>query len=278
MSVVWPPPTGFSGSIRMARQRPAIALASLAVFMACAGFGQSAPAPPEFEVADVRINTSGQTAIQGTILAGGQLSVRNIPMKELIVQAYKAGSVAGGPNWLDSERFDIIAKAPPNTSEDTLRLMLQTLLAERFKLAIHQEQKITAVFALVAAKGGLKLQAAAGSGQPKCGRGPGAEGLNHTVCTNFTMTDLAAWLPTRIAPSFIDRPVVDLTGLNGTYDIKLDWVPRPVVADAADGPDEAAGDTVFDALDKQLGLKLEERKLPLPVIFIDHVERTPTVN
>jgi uncharacterized protein (TIGR03435 family) len=156
--------------------------------------------------------------------------------------------------------------------------MLQTLLAERFKLAIHQEQKITAVFALVAAKGGLKLQAAAGSGQPKCGRGPGAEGLNHTVCTNFTMTDLAAWLPTRIAPSFIDRPVVDLTGLNGTYDIKLDWVPRPVVADAADGPDEAAGDTVFDALDKQLGLKLEERKLPLPVIFIDHVERTPTVN
>jgi len=91
---------------------------------------------------------------------------------------------------------------------------------------------------------------------------------------------LADWLPTRIAPSFIDRPVVDLTGLKGPYDIKLDWVPRPLVGNAADGAtaEAAAGSTVFDALDRQLGLKLEERKLPLPVIVIDHVERVPTEN
>jgi uncharacterized protein (TIGR03435 family) len=248
--------------------------------MACAGFAQSASRPPEFEVATVRVNDSGQTAVQGGIRPGGQVSVRNIPMKELIVQAYKVGGVAGGPNWLDSERFDIIAKAPPNTPEDTLRLMLQTLLTERFKLAIHREQKITAVFALVAARGGFKLQASAGSGQPKCGRGQGAEGLNHTACTNITMADLADWLPTRIAPSFIDRPVVDLTGLKGPYDIQLDWVPRPLVGNAADpaSADVAAGATVFDALDKQLGLKLEERKLPMPVIVIDHIERVPTEN
>jgi uncharacterized protein (TIGR03435 family) len=264
----------------MARHSCLIALANLVVLIPCVGLGQSPSPRPEFEVADVKVNNSGQPGVQGGFLPGGQLSVRNIPMKELIVQAYKAGGVAGGPNWLDSERFDIVAKAPPNTPEDTLRLMLQTLLAERFKLAIHREQKSTAVFVLVAAKRGFKLHAAAGSGRPKCSPGEGAEGLNHTVCTNFTMADLAAALPTRIAPSFIDRPVVDLTGLKGAYDFQLDWVPRPLVGNAADGPsaDIAAGATVFDALDKQLGLKLEERKLPMPVIVIDHIERVPTEN
>jgi uncharacterized protein (TIGR03435 family) len=259
-------------------------LANLIVFTACAGFGQSTSPPPEFQVAEVRVNDSGQAGVQGGILPGGQVSVRNITLKELIVQAYEAGDLAGGPSWLDSDRFDIIAKAPPNTPDDTLRLMLQTLLTERFKLAIHREQKILTVYALVAAKGGFKLQAAAGSGQPKCGPGQGAEGLNHLVCTNFTMADLTAWLPTRIAPSYIDRPVVDLTGLKGAYDIKLDWVPRPPGGNpATDGAipvasDVAAGATVFDALDKQLGLKLEERKQPMPVIVIDHIERVPTEN
>lgn len=220
------------------------------------------------------MNNSGEPGIQGSIQPGGRVSVRNITMKELIEQSYKAGGIAGGPNWLDSDRFDIIAKAPPNTSEDTLRLMLQSLLAERFKLEIHREQKPMTVYALVAAKGGPKLQAASGSGPPKCGPGQGAEGQNHMVCANFSMADLTSWLPTRIAPSYIDRPIVDLTGLKGTYDIKLDWVPRPPVGST----DVAAGATVFDALEKQLGLKLEERKPPMPVIFIDHIERVPAEN
>jgi uncharacterized protein (TIGR03435 family) len=254
----------------MARLSSAIALVSLIVFLPRAGFGQ------QFDVADIRVNNSGQAGIQGGILPGGQVSVRNIPMKNLIAQAYKAADVAGGPTWLDSERFDIIAKAAPSTSEDTLRVMLQTLLAERFKLAIHREQRTKAVFALVAAKGGFKLQQAAGSGQPNCGRGRGAPDINHTACTNFTMTNLADWLPTRIAPSFIDLPVVDLTGLNGTYDIQLDWVPRPAVGNAAD--DGGSGPNIFDALEKQLGLKLEQRKLPMPVIVVDHIERIPTAN
>jgi len=222
--------------------------------------------------------------IQGNLLLGGQLTLRNMPMKELIAQAYKGGDVTGGPSWLDSDRFDIVAKAAPDTPVDTLRLMLQTLLTERFKLAIHREQKTMTIYALVAAKGGFKLQAAAGSGQPRCGPGQGAEGLNHLVCTNFTMADLTDLLPSRIAPSYIDRPVVDLTGLEGTYDIKLDWVPRPPAGTVAtDGAipvasDVAAGATIFDALDKQLGLKLEERKQPMPVIVIDRIERVPTEN
>jgi uncharacterized protein (TIGR03435 family) len=269
---------GLVNGRHMARRCFGVALAHLIVVLPCAGFGQPASHPPEFEVAEVRLNNSGQLGVQGGILSGGQVSVRNIPIKELIVQAYKAAGITGGPNWLDSERFDIIAKAPPNTSQETLLLMLQTLLTERFKLAIHREQKTTTVYALVAGKGGFKLQPAAGSGPPKCSPGQGAEGLNHTVCTNFTMGDLAGWLPTRIAPSFIDRPVVDLTGLKGAFDIKLDWVPRPLTGNVEENGAVPTGSTVFDALDQQLGLKLEERRLPMPVIVIDHIERVPAQN
>ena len=257
----------------------AIALAILITLKPCAGFAQSAPAPAEFEVAEVKANDSGQQAIQARILPSGQISVRNIRMRDLIVQAYKAGDAAGGPTWLDSDRFDIVAKAPPNTTEDALRVMLQNLLTRRFKLASHWEKKTMPVYALVAGKRGFKLAPAAGAGQPKCSPGQGAEGLNHTVCTNFTMADLANWLSTRIAPSFISRPVVDLTGLKGSYDIRLDWVPQPLVGNAGDAADAPAGGaTVFEALDKQLGLKLESRRLPMPVIVIDHIERVPTEN
>ena len=252
--------------------RPSLITVGLMTLTCFPGFGQRAPAP-QFDVADVKANHSGQPAIQGGILPGGQVSVRNIPMRDLILQAYQAGDVAGGPNWLESERYDIVAKAPPGTPEDTLRLMLQKLLADRFHLTIHREQRTMSIYALVAAKGGPKLQPAAASGQPACHRGPGAEGLNHTACTNFTTADLASWLSTRIAPSFIDLPVIDHTGLQGHYDFQIDWIPRRLAdSDAPGGP------TVFDALEKQLGLKLDKRKEPRPVIVIDHIERVPTEN
>src|SRR5580700_120179 len=111
------------------------------ILMSCAGFGQPTATPQQFEVADVRVNNAVQQPVQISFFPSGQLSMRNMPMKELIAQAYKVGDVTGGPSWLDSDRFDILAKAPPNTPNDTLRLMLQTLLVERFKLAIHREQK-----------------------------------------------------------------------------------------------------------------------------------------
>jgi len=115
--------------------------------------------------------------------------------------------------------------------------MLQNLLAERFHPAIHRDRKTMTVYALLASKGRPTLQQAAGSGQPKCRPGQGAAGMNHTVCMNFTMDDLATWLSTRIAPSFIDLPVIDHTRLRGQYDFQLDWVPRqPTDSDAAAGP------------------------------------------
>jgi uncharacterized protein (TIGR03435 family) len=122
------------------------------------------------------------------------------------------------------------------------------------------------VFALVVGKRGPKFQKTAESGEakrPYVGQqGPNYGGA-HRACTNMRMADLAQVLP-GIAPGYIDRPVVDLTGLDGAYDFKLDWVGRNYI--------DSGGITLFDAIVKP-GLKLEERKLAVPITVIDHFEK-----
>jgi uncharacterized protein (TIGR03435 family) len=209
--------------------------------------------------------------------ANGKVAFRSVTMRELIMQSYKEilrpEYLTGGPSWLDTAHFELIAKAPPGTPVDTERLMLQGVLAERFHLVIHHEQKPMPVYALVLGKKELKLQAAAGPGDPDCKRVFGVagkdgkvqpDGRSHAVCANVKMADLAYWLP-RLEPFEVDKPAIDLTGISGTYDLHLDWA-------SAGGTDVAAGATMLDMLDK-LGLKLEARKDPMPVIVIDHVEQ-----
>ena len=275
-------------------------IAGLAAGLAFVALGQTqgqVPARPEFNVADVRVSQKGQDAAAGlqTVRSqingaeqvfyvaapvfgqNGQVKLRNATMRQLITQAYKEvfrdEYLTGGPNWLDSDHFDLIAKAPAETPADTLRLMLQSVLAERFHLQVHREQKPMPVYALAAGKNGPKLRPAAGPGEAECKpvAGSGAEIGQHRACHNLTMAILAERLP-GMAPVYVDRPVVDLTGITGAYDFQLDWTPRPP------GTDVAAGATMFDAVDKELGLKLEERKLPMPTIVIDRVDRTPTEN
>jgi uncharacterized protein (TIGR03435 family) len=147
-------------------------------------------------------------------------------------------------------------------------------LEREFKIVHHQEQKPTDVYSLVVAKGGLKLQKAAGTGERNCRRiapqsdDPAAKGqpVNQGgfICANITMADLAALLP-EMAGAYIDRVVVDSTRLQDKYDFKLTWVGKALI--------EQGGLTVFEAMEKQLGLKLEERKLPQPVLVIDHIEK-----
>jgi uncharacterized protein (TIGR03435 family) len=182
-----------------------------------------------------------------------------------------------GPAWLDSERYDVVAKALQTVPPDDLRRMLQALLAERFKLAVHTEQKPMPAFALVVGKSGPKLQAsdtAILSGQ-RCSPIEGAEGQKHIQCRHMTMSVLADNLQELSLGDF-PIPVIDQTGLTGAFDFKLDWTPaaRLPVPDT----DPAPGLTVFQAVETQLGLKLESRKLPLPVIVVDHVERVPVEN
>jgi uncharacterized protein (TIGR03435 family) len=243
--------------------------ASIVFLISCSVYAQETARLPEFEVASIKLNKTGSTQSTETGLPSGQVSARNIPMMTLLTFAYdvREDYIMGGPNWLRSDRFDIIAKAPPDTPRTNLPLMLQALLAQEFKLKIHREQKPMDVFVLTVGKGGPKIQSAAGSGAADCQRSVTQEGFAEATCKNITMAELGKRLQS-LAPGYVDREVVDQTGLQGKYDLKLDWVSRITI-------DQQGGLTMFGALEKMTGLKLEERKIPMPVIMIDHVEKLP---
>jgi uncharacterized protein (TIGR03435 family) len=150
--------------------------------------------------------------------------------------------------------------------DETFRLMAQTMLADRFKLATHAEQRPMNVFVLVEGKGGARLQKAAGSGMPECTRTVVDELQAEAICSNITMADPAHAMQV-FAPLHADREVVDMTGIRGAWDVKLNWAGRLNAAR------EPGGQTMQGALEKQLGLKLEPAKLPMRVIVVDHVER-----
>jgi len=259
------------GGDRMRRFTPTILL------LASSGaFAQNAPRP-EFEVATIKLNKSGDTGQTGGILPGGQLSVRNVPLSMLLQAAYgvRPNYIFGAPAWAASDRFDIIAKAPAG-SEDKLPLMLQTLLNQEFKLTVHTEERPMDVYVLAVGKGGPKFQKSAQPGQMDCKRTldarPAAEGADHpfvegsflATCKNVTMAELGEVLQ-GYAPGYINKNVVDQTGLAGQYDLKVVWAPRTLL--------DQGGLTMFGAVEKMLGLRLDSKKLPMQVVVVDHAEK-----
>ena len=269
--------------------------AVLLFLSAVPAFSQPEATPISFEAADVKVNKSGEVRMTVDMQGGGKFTMHNVPMKVMIAMAYHArpDAVTGGPGWLESDRFDVVAKAGQTTPPDDLRRMLQTLLAERFKLAIHKEPKIMPAYALVVGKSGPKLHPseAALLTDQRCVPGEGAVGQKHITCRHIAMAVLADQLPEQ-SPRDFDVVVVDQTGLTGFFDFKLDWTPAARTAAASADPianpsanpvanpaaNPATNPTVFEAVEEQLGLKLESRKLPLPVIVIDRVERVPVEN
>jgi uncharacterized protein (TIGR03435 family) len=284
------------------RIKRSIALGCLRIVCA---YGQST-GTPEFEAAAVRVNKSGDPQ-SAEFLPGGQVSLRGFTMKSLVGLAYKetrmlpeltslalglAPSVAqfkvvsndylkGGPPWLDSDRFDVIAKGPAGAPSDTTRLMLQKLLADRFHLVVHREEKMMKVYAMVVDKGGPKLKAADGSGEAVCIPSIGDDNVYHRECRNTSMGRLAEQLAV-FAPRFFEgRPVVDATNLKGAWDFRLDWTPLSgglAGLQAAPGQEFDTGTTIFRTMEKNLGLKLEQREQSIPIIVIDQVDRVPTEN
>lgn len=259
--------------------------AILYLLSAVSAFGQSDARPPSFEVAEVKVNKSGELRTDANFLPGGQIRVTNASMRLLITAAWhvRPDGLSGGPSWLDSDRFDVIGKATPNATEPELRRMLQTLLIERFKLAVHKEEKVASVYALTVGKNGPKLKdsAPAKPAEKVCGPGEGTPEQVHMLCHHTTMAQLAEALP-GMAPRYITMPVVDQTSLKGSYEFQLDWTPMaPPTGRAGEGEppsiETAGGFTIFDAVTK-LGLKLERVKLPVPIIVIDHVDRVPVDN
>jgi uncharacterized protein (TIGR03435 family) len=249
--------------------------------LSCApAFSQSQMPGPSFEAADVKANKSGDARMAVDFQPGGRFTARNVPMKILIALAYgvRPEAVQAGPAWIESERYDVVAKASQSAKPEELRRMVQSLLAERFKLAAHTDRKPMPAFALLTAKSGPKMQAGedAPLAEQRCAPSDGAPGQKHVMCRHMTMAVWAATLQ-EIATRDIEFPVVDQTGLIGSFDFKLDWTPA--VRNGAAAPDDApAGPTLFDAVETQLGLKLERKTLPLPIIVVDGVERMPIEN
>ena len=245
---------------------------------------QSSARKPAFEAADVYVwaRTSNPNPVMtGGVLRGGRYDLRRATLLDLIATAYgvNAEVVLGGPNWLERDRFDIIAKAPQTTSAEALRLMLQDLLAERFGLVVRNDRKDLPGFALTVGPGRHKLKEAAGGP----GGAVGCEGvpqtpepgtIPHTAvsCRGITMDVFAQQLRT-MAGAYVERPVTDATNLKGAWDFDLKWTPRAQLAQA--GSD---GISMPDAIEKQLGLKLEARGISQPVITVVSVNQKPTDN
>ncbi|MGB9459126.1 MAG: TIGR03435 family protein [Bryobacteraceae bacterium] len=253
----------------------AFAIAGLGVLLSSAIFGQAVKSAPAFEVASVKVNTSGESRSTDN-LDNGRLMLHNYPMLGIIAFAYSISfDRVAGPQWLVTARYDIDAKFAPGTvrSRDDLSLMMQNLLSERFHLTMHHEQKPIPVWALVVGKKGPKLQQSAAGSEFKttCGR----EGAQvNCKGEKATMAQLAEQLPHWVSQPFFGAPVVDQIGLQGFYDFSLTWTPT-------NRPDESVEPpavSLFDAIQDQLGLKLELRKAPVDRIVIDHIDRVPTEN
>jgi uncharacterized protein (TIGR03435 family) len=217
---------------------------------------------------------------KGRLLPGGRIEVPGQSLDNLIMFAYSVQEImiVGAPKWAASDRFDIVAKAGSNTSMPALALMMQTLLAERFKLAIHREEKVMPAYVLSVGKRPAKFTAGSGA-QQSCNWSTLESGLARRTCQNMTMAELARQLPGWGGVG-IELPVMDETGLKGAYDFQLDVGMNRGRSERERGGDGAtpssmipdSGPTIFAAFE-QIGLKLESRKMPLPVVVVDRAER-----
>jgi uncharacterized protein (TIGR03435 family) len=222
----------------------------------------SAQAPPVFEAASIHPSRADQASTRLT-LSAGRLSAENSTLSFIIQQAYSLRDfqVAGGPQPMLDARFDIQAKAASPVSDDQLRLMAQTLLADRFHLKVHREMRPMSVYALVIAKGGPKLQA------PKPGEPRQIESYPGFI--SGTNVPISAFIEEYSGK--VDLPVIDKTGFTDRFDFTLRWTP-----DGAAHADPSFG-SIFTEIQTQLGLKFDSQKIPVEVLVIDHAEQ-PSAN
>jgi uncharacterized protein (TIGR03435 family) len=238
-------------------------------FAACC-FGQ------EFEVVSIKPNNS-MSGSSHSHSDQGMLTGINLSLRGLILRAYGIRDYQlEGPDWLASEHFDIAAKFPESISSQGLgrekylaafESMMQKMLAERFALAVHRDQKAMGVYGLVVGKNGIRFKDV-----PAGGPSSSDSQNTHYTGTGVSMDNVAAFLSSRM-----DMPVLNFTGLKGVYSLTLDWVPesRQAKDDASSLP---AGPSLFDAVQDQLGLRLERRKAPVEILIVDHAEKTPISN
>jgi uncharacterized protein (TIGR03435 family) len=282
---------------------------SFCTLVVCAAaWGQTAPpARPEFEVASIKPSAPiVERAALGLHIDGAQVRIVSFSLRDYLRIAYRVKDYqVAGPDWLLTEKFDIAAKLAEGADRGKVPEMLASLLEDRFHAKTHRETKEFSVYALVAGKGPLKLKevaldapdttgfnvsAAGGRGGAvvDLGRGASFSMANDRIeAARLTMTQFAD-----VLGRFTDRPVVDSTGLGGTYNLAMEFTPedframmvRAAIAAGVTLPPEAMraldaanGDSLFNAV-QALGLKLEARKAPLEVVAVDSILRSPTEN
>jgi uncharacterized protein (TIGR03435 family) len=216
----------------------------------------------EFEVASVKVNKSGLMA-SSLERSGGQLTLRNVTLRESIEFAYgilDKHYALSGPAWLDSDRYDMVAKTPASTPREQVLIMLRGLLAQRFQLKMHREPREFRIYDMVVARGGPKVTAATGE------RSNFTFGAGHVAASEMSMAEFADRLG---GPVFqLGIPVMNSTGLPGTFNFTLDW--------SAD--DASSKPSLFTAVEEQLGLKLTPTKRMIDIWLVDHAERVPVEN
>jgi uncharacterized protein (TIGR03435 family) len=274
--------------------------AILLAITAYAVFGQSTERPA-FQVASVKPNTAADARFMGIRPeAGGRLVAQNAPLLLLIQNAYsiQAFQVVGGPGWINSDRYDIEAKPEAPVDRKQMWLMVQTLLADRFKLALHRETRELPAYVLTVTRAGLKQTppkeggcvALDPNGPPPPPR-PGMARPCGSVIIDMSPLGLRMEGSKVPMPEFIrvlavvmGRPVIDKTGITSEFEVHLEFAPDQSTAGlpGAGGPRDPGGpppatDTnrpsIFSAVQEQLGLKLDSGKGPVEVLVIDHVER-----
>jgi uncharacterized protein (TIGR03435 family) len=291
------------------------------LLLALAGIAASLQAQPQFEVASIRpsepITEQGVTA--GVHIDGAQVRCVLLSLKDYVRMAYKVKDYQiQGPDWMASERFDIVAKIPAGATAEQVPEMVGALLADRFQMKMHRDSKEFAVYGLMVGKGGPKLKASApdapDANAPAGGAeaGKGAVNVVAAASNSGTVIDLGkgssisiSYANNRIEGKkvampgfadmlarFTDKPVVDMTQIQGTYDFSLEFSPEDfrvmiiraaVIAGATLPPealkllDSAPGDSMPNALET-VGLKLEPRKAPLEILVIDRMEKAPSDN
>ena len=261
---------------------------------------------PVFDVATVKPSAPDERGFAR--ISGGQINVQAVPLKFFVQFAWDLNptnddEIVGAPKWLSEDKFDILAKAAVEGSAkagpqalsidiEDLRDMLKTLLIERFQMKVHSEDRPISAYTLYA--GTPKLKKADPSERTKCFEGPGPDGkdprktnviLNRLLtCQNMTSAEIADELQ-RVASGYIHGPVLDKTGLDGSYDFTLSFSSSdktnglpPSNGSSSDASDPSGAITLYDAVSKQLGLKLVKEKRPMPVLVIDSMQEKPLEN
>ena len=274
---------------RSSRITKPVSAAIAVVAIATASFVQAtAGKRASFAVASIKPDKTDGPVTLG--VGNGQGGGRNVTLKMLIALAYQVQEfqISGGPGWIGSDRFDVEGKAEdPKADPGQLRLMLQSLLEDRFQLKLRSETREAPVYALVVANGGPKIKLVAdqttptvnGPAQPGAGPNRGAMRIGRgSLVGNAVMLSLLA----QLLSQRLDRPVIDRTHLNGRFEIQLNWTPDvgETSLDPGGNPlpaSDSGGPSLFTAIQEQLGLKLEPDRAPVGLLTVERVEK-PSAN